>query len=266
MCSLHPALNPALASKILSRLEIEAKDDRAYRQPRQSNYNAMTERAKVRLRKATAQLSKGAIGLGDWKDLCLIILREAHEEAAALGRRKSGDPLRASWIDGYLAREAMQEDERYLYRFFEQLRAKDERYYQPDGSWRKDRINQRLGNYVQKTRGTANRAFVEVAKPDDLFDWVMLNAEHCSVCPERQEGSPYTKLTLPSHPGDGRTPCTVNCGCVLVKYRLDDSIKPVIGYARTFDPPPSLDDIKPEDRPDLDAPLTAEEEENFFAI
>jgi hypothetical protein len=258
MCQLHPVLNPELAGKVLSRLALEAKDDRGSfgRRPKQSSFNAFTERTKARLRKATAQLYRGDIGLADWKDLCLIVLRDAHEEAARLGRRQGGDLQDRSAFDTILARQAMQQEETYLHRFFEQLREKDPRYRLADGSFRKDAINQRLGSYVQKTRGTANQGFVDTSSPEDLFDWVMLNAEHCGLCPERQEGSPYTKATLPSYPGDGQTPCMSNCGCVLA----------VIGFARAFDPPPSLDDVNPEDKPDLTAPLTQEEERSFFAI
>jgi hypothetical protein len=260
---LHAVKDPALALRVLTAIEIEAKDDRGVqvgRTPKQSSYNRMVEQAKVRLRKATSALVKGDIQVPEWEDLTLVVLRDAHEGAARLGRRKAGDLADSSHLDVVHARNAMVVDERYLMRFAEQLKAKDPRYYDVDGSWKKAPINARLGSYAQKTRGTANKAFVVSSQEDDLFDWVMLNAEHCPDCPALQDRSPYTKRSLPSHPGDGATTCKVNCGCVLVRYDLNGNRKPVIGFARTFDPAPTIDDLN---RPDLESPS---DEGDWFSV
>lgn len=198
------------------------------------------------------KLEKEDIGPTQWFIAMKDVLHEGHTLAGALGRQRAGDLTPRSVVDELWGVVAMREEETYLQGFYQALQNQDKRYYDDFGKVKPGSLKGRQFQYVQKMRGTANQSFANSSDPSMLFDWVMLHSEHCPRCPELQAGSPYTKETLPTHPGSGDTPCRSNCGCVLVRY------DGVIGFARVFDEPPVVEDM-----PDLFAVPDSEE---FFSI
>lgn len=199
--------------------------------PNQAQFAKVCRATGRKLDRLAQQLAAGDLRLTDFQELCLDVLEEGHGLAAALGRRRAGDPVLVDGLDALRARQVMRNEREYFKAFVEQLRDKDKRYVDPEfGTFDPDKIASRSRGYIGKMRGTANNAFVDTSQVYDLFDWVMLAAEHCSQCPELQAGSPYKRDELPTRPGAGETPCRQNCGCVLVRH---DGI---VGFARYNDP------------------------------
>lgn len=229
------------ASRLLMSLIGEAKGKK--RRPTQATWRNASLLVFRRMNALNLKLRRDAINATQWYLGMRDVLHEGHSVAGALGRQRAGDLTPRSVVDELWGAEAMQQEIKYLGGFYKALQAKDKRYYDEFDKLKIQPVKSRQFQYVQKLRGTANASFANASAPEMLFDWVMLNSEHCSVCPGRQANSPYTKLTLPSHPGDGSTPCRSNCGCVLVRH------DGVIGFARVFDEPPQIDDM-----PDLFAP------------
>jgi hypothetical protein len=245
---------------VLKALEREEKA--APRRPSQANYRAATRKVQSAIGGLVDRLANGEITLGTFEHDALLIIEDGHISAGALGRMRAGDLTPRNLSDFVWSLAPMREDTPRFRTFVSQIRAEDPRYVK-DGQMRADSIKNRAGLYVQKMRGTANAAFEQASPDESLFDWVMLAAEHCPDCPRRQEGSPYTKHTIPSHPGDGNTACNVNCGCVLVRYSMTDSFAPSVGFARTQDPTPSADPLT---MPDLTAPPASADPNDWFAV
>lgn len=251
--------NPHLAGPVLRRLDAEAESKDRTRRPGQSAYTRHILGVRKRIgtlieRAADAALASQASEMAALAGTGIDAIHEGHVGAGVLGRQRAGDYADRMASDELWAARAMAEDEPRWRAFMEQIKNGDSRYVNGDGSLRQEQIQNRANLYTQRMRGTANEAFTAASKEDDLYDWVMLNSEHCPRCPEIEAGSPYTRATLPSHPGDGSTPCRVHCGCVLVRY------DGVIGFTRVFDPKPT---IEPGEVPDRDAPPA--DDGDFFA-
>lgn len=167
------------------------------------------------------------------------ILTEAHVRAGVLGRNRSGDDRARNSLDQAWGVAAWAEDGYRWQRFASDIRSG--RYTDAAGVQMTDAIRARVNMYASKTRGTANQAFANQSG-DLTLDWVMLNIENCRDCPRLEAGSPYTKDSLPFHPGTGRTQCLTNCGCVL------DREDGAVGFYREF-PGESLEPIAPSEDP-----------------
>lgn len=250
---IHP-----YSANILAHIEREEK--RAARRPSQANYRAMISKAQKACSALLDQLVAGDINLATFQHNALMIIEDTHIAAGVLGRQKAGDVSARSASDAVWAYAPMRDDKPRFDAFMAQIRNKDPRYVDQEGNLRQDTIQNRFNLYTQKARGTANVAYTASSPNDALFDWVMLHDEHCAVCPVRQEGSPYTKLTMPGQPGDGSTPCRVNCGCVWVRYFADDRMPPDVGFVRPSDQTPPV----PNDLSNLEEPVPAGA--SFFAI
>lgn len=216
-------LDGARAARLLAALDLEEK--RALRRPGQPQWRSFFLNLSLALGSVVDRLAGEEIDAAAWRELTGARLEDGHVRATTLGRQRAGDLTDRNVVDLVSGRARYREDAPYLDRFAEQIAAG--KYDDGRGGLRTAPMKQRLELYAQRTRGTANEAFAHTSG-DDLFDWVMLAAEHCEVCPTRQAGSPYTAATLPSYPGDGRTPCLANCGCVLVRH------DGVIGFARVL--------------------------------
>lgn len=237
------------AEPVKAHLRRELKQQRGPKRPTQTSYRRLVLDCRNALYRLTPLLGEG--NFASFEQQAKAVLAEAHAEAAAMGRRLGGDPAGRMPSDALIGMEAVRDDAQRLYGWMEQMRAKDRRYYDEDGNLREPQVRNRLNLYTNRLRSTANKGFLVPGDDDALYDWVMLAVEHCSDCPGRQEGSPYTKRTLPGIPGDGSTECKVNCACVLVRYYLDEREPPRASFARATD---SLGDIP-------DAPLSETDEE-----
>lgn len=226
MCNLTEPLDPVRASELVARLDDPAEElKRALRRPAQAQWRSFFLDLSLALGSLVDRLAGRDIDVPSWREATGATLENGHVGASVLGRQRAGDLADQNVLDLIVGRSAFRLDIPYLERFARQVA--DGAYDDGAGGLRTAPMKQRLELYAQRTRGTANAAFVG-ASGDDLFDWVMLAAEHCDVCPKRQAGSPYTVRTLPSYPGDGRTPCLANCGCVLVRH------DGTIGFARVL--------------------------------
>ncbi len=76
-------------------------------------------------------------------------------------------------------------------------------------------IRWRAGLYAERGKAIFEVGNVMTMPMDALITWHINPAEHCLVCPQIASNSPYTKASLPCYPGDGSTPCKVNCECNL---------------------------------------------------
>lgn len=197
------------------------------RKPTDANYRGVMRPIRNRMRKLTDKLASGEIDLAEWEREFTKLVESAHINSARLGRMRAGDLVENVVYDQILGMLSANSDRAYLHGFVNDIQKG--RYTDRLGDLKPEPIKSRQLLYANKSRGTANLAFVSSSQHAATFDWVMLNAEHCDVCPEYQKGSPYTGQTLPAFPADGTTPCRANCGCVLVR---DDG---TIGFSRVFD-------------------------------
>lgn len=223
MCrTLFDPLDPVRAESLIAGMLLEEK--RTLRRPSQAQWRTFVHGLFASLSDVTDRLAAKVIEAKAWYDETRARIEEGHVRATTLGRNRAGDLAADPLLDELAGRRAMRSQDPFLARFHADIAGG--LYDDPDtGALRTAPIKQRQELYVQRTRGTANEAFVGVSG-DQRFDWVMLAAEHCEDCPRISAGSPYTGATLPSRPGDGATQCVVNCGCVLVRY------DGVIGFAR----------------------------------
>ena len=162
-----------------------------------------------------------------WGDAFHALLWKSHTDAIVLGRKRAGDHARIHEDDHDLGLSIVDADADFLNTFIDDV--KNGRYLLEDGTLNQAAINARARLYINKTRGSANEAFVNASDDDDQFEWQLGFTEHCPDCIELAAGSPYDKGTLWTHPGQGDTACLVNCACVLV--RVSDGRK---GFQRAF--------------------------------
>lgn len=241
------------ADPVKAHIILEAK--RSTR-PSQRNYNALVNRHRRTLVKLVAALAETG-SVATFSRDALMVLEDGHIDAGVYGRQLSGDLSSRTGSDVVWGLEAMRTDSALLARFMDQLRAKDRRYYDEYDKVKEDAVTARLNTYTNKFRGTSNTAYVVTSPDSALFDWVMLNSEHCDRCPQLQDESPYTKRTLPTKPGMCETPCLYNCGCVLVRY--GGNLTPTVGPSMANEPVPNV----PLD--DLTTPISDDDMANWFA-
>lgn len=221
-----------LVKSLLSEAKMPPKDPSAvaippkrFRRPDQRQYAALVKRTGTALDRLARRLAAGDVTLAQYDEQAKDILREGHLLASVAGRRRAGDPALTDPVDALRAAVIMRDEARYFSAFVDQVRGKDPRYVADDNAIQWESVAQRSRAYLPRMRVTANQAFVDTSPIGMLFDWAMLGSEHCTVCPSRQDNSPYTSVTLPGMPGDGKTPCRHHCKCVLVRH------DGVIGFA-----------------------------------
>jgi len=205
------------------------------RRPTQRTFARSTKRTAAELNRLAKQLASGDLSVYEFGQHFHDVLEEGHAIAAALGRQRAGDYSALGSADNLRAEAAMRKQGEYLARFADALVARDPRYWDDDKKrYDANKVASRARQYLGGMRGTANTSFVTTSSHDDLFDRVMLSAEHCATCPGKQ-GGPYTIIQVQAMglPGDGSDECGGNCGCVLVRY------DGVVGFGRYTDPPPS---------------------------
>lgn len=161
------------------------------------------------------------------------ILQEGHARAAMFGRIRGGvlGPLSAE--DRWIADMVMQEQSRFLRRFVNDLAS--DKYIGADGEYIRAPINQRVQMYAARMRGTAYDTFVGASENEARFEWILIAEDNCDDCPRLAAGGPYTKLSIPTRPGEGKTQCIMNCKCVLL--RDDGVLGPIYPYTEAGEAP-----------------------------
>lgn len=176
----------------------------------------VADRTTRRLRWATLRLLDRRTVPSDWYFDVATALQDGHVGAWRAGRHLAGDLAPNSPLDVLAGQAIMDEEAFWLQRFVADLEA--ERYVDADGRLRVELVQQRLALYVSKLRGTANQAFVEHARPDEVFEWRLGAVErHCDDCPRLAAMSPWARDELFTYPSQGGTPCLGNCKCILVR-------------------------------------------------
>lgn len=188
------------------------------RRPSQSEWERFIGRAHSSRRAIINNFLNGHITLLQLQDEFYNFLVSRHEEAGYKGRRRGGDFSARGESDTQFGRDRADEENFYLQRFISDIES--QRYTNPDGTYKRDAIQSRAGQYVSALHGTANEAFSATAREEDRLYWVYTpGAEHCSECPALAEGSPYLPGNLLQYPGDGNTECGVNCKCHIRRER-----------------------------------------------
>jgi hypothetical protein len=188
------------------------------RPPTQLDFDRFFHANRREINALVDRLSRGFISVNEFGDHMYSLLKDGHEEAWRLGRRKAGDLTHHTVDDFLIGREKADAQNVFLRRFLDDLE-NDDWSKNPDGSWRSDRIRARANLYNGAMRGTANEGFVEACDDDEEFDWVLGgNENHCNECPYLATLNPWTKDTLFTKPGSGDTPCLGNCKCHLMRH------------------------------------------------
>ena len=164
-------------------------------------------------------------GTADWQEEMSDILYSGHAGAWRIGANQAGGQASRAEIAAAAA-QAADEQSFYLNRFAADLDAG--KYTDPEtGDIDHAGISTRAQMYSGAMRGTANLSWLNYSEDDDEFDWVLGAVEdHCDDCPYLAEGSPYTKDTLPTVPGENQTPCLFHCKCHL---RRLDGVQSIFG-------------------------------------
>lgn len=139
-------------------------------------------------------------------------LMGAHTQATYYGRMLAGVSSPLAEADTQFARSIVQAQSGYLAALLNALSA--ERYPQVTGGPMNPALVQRLHLWAIRLGGTANEAWGLALPPGTRIHWRLGRVEHhCTVCPERAAGGPYTVDTMPGWPRDFSTPCLGNCDC-----------------------------------------------------
>ena len=190
----------------------------------QARFEKLINSVNGRFDKAARKWQPG--GTEDWHAEMSDVLYSGHAGAWRIGADQAGGKATRAEIAA-AASQAADEQSFYLNRFAADLRAG--KYVDPDsGDIDHDGISARAQMYSGAMRGTANLSWVNYSEDDDEFDWVLGAVEdHCDDCPYFADGSPYTKDTLPTVPGENQTPCLFHCKCHLRRRDGTKSIEPI---------------------------------------
>lgn len=149
---------------------------------------------------------------GDTVDQALLA---AHAGAVRIGRWHAGDRAPAEEDDLRFAETVRDEEAEFLAAFVRDLDG--DRYRGEDGSRNGVAVARRASLYANRLIGTANEAWALTLPEETELTWILGEPEtsHCEECPALAAASPYTPATLPTYPGQGRTPCITQCLCSL---------------------------------------------------
>jgi hypothetical protein len=173
-------------------------------------FDALQERLRGVILDYTKSFLGGKIGKTRWLEWVRHSLREAYQEAFALGMKSSGaENVRASvaqfdkeWVSGAARQEL---------KFFNQLLRQVE-----EGTY-KGRLEKRLAAYAEALQNVFYSGRVMGTPSGHIIDWVGPNdRETCNGCQFLLKHTPYTKATIPTTPRAGDTRCLNNCRCRLV--------------------------------------------------
>lgn len=166
----------------------------------------------------------GKITLEEFGNQTLSLLLPAHIQAAYIGRRKAGIDGPLDEHDEAFGTEAAEHEVEFVDGFVSDL--KDGKYLHPPTltdtlsvkpTVDVEAIVRRLTLYAMGVAATANEAWVEALPDTTYFLWRDVKDEaECTDCRRNARQGPYTRETLPSIPGDGRTRCKRNCRCEIV--------------------------------------------------
>lgn len=185
-----------------------------FNQP-QDPWQKMARAFAMQTERLARELSGGVITPQRWRAAMDQLILMRHIEAHQIGQAAAGITPSASRAAtaGKIIRDF---ESFYLQGFFEDI--VQGRMHDSTGVLSLAKVQARARMYVLKTRSTQAQGFVDGSPPDSAYDWRLGAAEdHCDECPDIAADGPYYEQTLYTHPGEGDTPCLVNCKCFLVR-------------------------------------------------
>lgn len=156
------------------------------------------------LESLTRQLYAGDINLARWQIAVASELKDAHLAQAmfAVGGRDN-----MGFAEFGRVGQTLREQYGYLATFAEQIAR---------GEVSESMALSRIAHYGDSSKASYWNEYIE--KSDGLLDWnASADERNCWKCPVIAAGSPYTKDTIPSSPGDGNTPCLGKCRCTVTR-------------------------------------------------
>lgn len=87
-------------------------------------------------------------------------------------------------------------------------------------------VGARTNMYGQALKGAYNAGAVFGGIGGEKIFWRLGSCDHCVDCPALSASSPFTRVTLPTLPGNGDTVCKTNCCCYLVFVRAPKEVEP----------------------------------------
>ncbi len=159
----------------------------------------------ARIRGATGRLED------EWR----AVLRRGYERAFRLGYGSRGRP--ASRLT---TRQITQLDSGFESLIKDQARWASQFAQQyASGALRAPRrmgVGPRSNLYANSLKSAYNAGAVAGGVKGEKIQWKLGACDHCPDCPLLAISGPYTRNTLPTYPGAGRTKCATNCCCHLV--------------------------------------------------
>ncbi len=148
----------------------------------------------------TRQLYAGDINLARWQVAVASELKDAHLAQAMFG---AGGRANMGFAEFGRVGQTLREQYSYLDKFAADIAA---------GRVSEAMALSRVAHYGDSSKASYWNEFI--ARSDGLLYWDDVpDKNECGVCPQIAAGSPYTKETIPSSPGDGKTPCKGRCRC-----------------------------------------------------
>lgn len=210
-------LDFANVARLKEALDIDEKR-RGDKVPTDKQFTAFVNRARRGVEELGERLANFELTQKEYIEALTNLLHKGHAEAAFMGRQLGGDLSPFELDDERWADLVMRGEADFLAGFLADLDSGRYTDFE-EQVYKTAQINARGKLYTGKFRGTANETFVVTSEPDDSFMWHQLTIEPCVDCPRLEAGSPYLASSLPSYPGDGKTQCRTNCGCVLVRQK-----------------------------------------------
>jgi hypothetical protein len=155
----------------------------------------------------------GNISQSQFLFVAMSLIRQSHYKAASLGVQQTGATAYNPWS---VANRAASAQESFVEAFSRDL-ANGRYDPKSDGGSGAAARKARFNLYGLRLTGTANDAWLKAAQALNLeVLWVLGDVEdHCDVCPQLANRGWQSAKRLHQVPGDGQTPCLVQCKCHL---------------------------------------------------
>ena len=179
---------------------------------------ALMRRFKKRLMKLGVWFAAGELDNNIFRDEFEAVMAGSIAHANAIGYTLARAQTTGDWSqeptispsDMAAAVALIQMRRKYLDEFIADVQGG--RYTDDQGSISAAAVSARSAMYVGTAYYSANRTWLNSLPSEMLIYWNALPG-CCDGCSARQEGGPYTRASLPGIPGDGSTPCMMNCRC-----------------------------------------------------
>jgi hypothetical protein len=156
------------------------------------------------LENLTRQLYGGQISLSQWQIAVASELKDAHLAQAMFA---AGGRANMGFAEFGRVGQTLREQYGFLNKFAADIAS---------GKVSEAMALSRVAHYGDSSKASYWNEYIE--RSDGLLDWNDVpDDRECDVCPQIAAGGPYTRETIPSSPGDGKTPCRGRCRCTVTR-------------------------------------------------